>query len=256
MFTGIVERTARVRGLLDKEGGRRLTLGIDAPGVIGPGCPEPNAETPVAGGDSLPAWRPAVLGESISVNGVCLTVVESSRTPEGLRELVAFDVVPETLGLTTLGQLREGDPVNVERSLRVGDSFGGHYVTGHVDGVGTVSRRTQEGDQVTFEIRLPEHLVVQILRKGSIAVDGVSLTVVDVERKRTAFTFAAIPHTLERTTLRDRGVGSQVNIETDAFGKWVIHSLTGVVGTATEPGGLIDWLRDRELAQKTRGPNQ
>jgi riboflavin synthase len=211
MFTGIVERTVRVSALTDHPGRRVLSLEI-------------------AAGDSPVPWAPAVAGESIALSGVCLTVVAVRKTPRG--EVVSFDSVPETLKLTTLGRLRPGDLVNVERSLRVGDSFGGHYVTGHVDGVGTVVERRAEGDQITFWIQVPRPLIRQILKKGSVAVDGVSLTVVDVDRSRGAFSFAAIPHTVDRTTLCQRSPGSDVNVETDAFGKWVLHAMGNLEGDA------------------------
>jgi riboflavin synthase len=133
--------------------------------------------------------------------------------------------VPETLEKTTLGRLHPGDVVNIERSLRVGDSFGGHYVTGHVDGVSTVAMREVQGDQVLFRISAAQALIRQMLPKGSIAVDGVSLTLVDVDPTANAFSFAAIPHTLARTTLGAAAPGTLVNIETDAFGKWVLHAL-------------------------------
>jgi riboflavin synthase alpha subunit len=204
MFTGIVERTADVLFLEDRPGGRRVRLRVE------------NRE-------GLPPWRPAALGESIAVDGVCLTVVEAAMLANG--GAIAFDAVPETLGRTTLGELKVGDEVNIERSLRVGDSFGGHYVTGHIDGVGTVRSRRPEGDQVLFEIEIPLELTLQVIPKGSVALDGISLTVIDVDRAGRWFSFAAIPHTVERTILKRRRAGSRVNVETDAFGKWVLHAL-------------------------------
>lgn len=198
MFTGIVERTAKVSRILDRAGSRVLELKVEDSPRLAP-------------------LAPVTLGESIAVSGVCLTVVSV--------EPMSFDVVPETLSKTTLSGLRQGDRVNLERSLRVGDSFGGHYVTGHVDGVGHVKSRQQVGDQALFEIAAPPHLTRQMIPKGSIAVDGISLTLIDVERREGWFSFAAIPHTLERTTLSLRQPGSAVNLETDAFGKWVLHGL-------------------------------
>ena len=220
MFTGIVERTARVVEARGGTAGLRLGLAIDA----------------VAGAE---AWRPVVLGESIAVNGVCLTVVEFDNA-EGLGR-VAFEVVPESLEKTALGELRPGHRVNLERSLRVGDILGGHWVTGHVDGVGRVRARRPEGDQVLFEISAAPQLIRQMLAKGSIAVDGISLTLVDVERREGWFSFAAIPHTLEWTQLGDRQVGDTVHLETDAFGKWVLHAIDDLTaadgGDRSGPGG-------------------
>lgn len=201
MFTGIVERTGRVARLRELPGGgRRLVIDPSAPG--------------------LPPWYDTDVGESIACSGTCLTVVQI----DGDRRL-SFDVVPETLGLTTLGTLLEGSRLNLERSLAVGQRFGGHFVTGHVDGTGTVRERRAEGDQVIFEIETEKRLISEMLPKGSITVDGVSLTLVRVDRPACRFSFAAIPHTLEVTTLQDCRPGDRVNLETDAYGKWVLHGL-------------------------------
>lgn len=213
MFTGIVERTAAVLRTIRQGGSRRLVVRVEE---------EPG----------LPPWAPVALGESIAVEGVCLTVVDIQERARGGD--VAFDVVPETLTKTTLGDLGPGHFVNIERSLAVGDSFGGHYVTGHVDGVGSVRARRPEDGQVLFEIAAPDGLVSRILPKGSISVDGISLTVIDVDRAGGWFSFAAIPHTLERTNLGGREPGGRVNLETDAFGKWVLHSLSSIVGEGSK----------------------
>jgi len=208
VFTGIVERTAEVH-LADRDAsGLRLGLQVST---------EAN----------LPDWRPVEIGESIAVDGACLTTVARSADTDTdtAASTVEFDVVPETLEKTSLGSLAVGERVNIERSLRVGDPFGGHYVTGHVDGTGTVESREIDGDQVLFTIAAPRALLRQMLAKGSIAVDGISLTLIDVEPDAGCFTFAAIPHTLARTTLGARQAGSRVNLETDAFGKWVLHGL-------------------------------
>ncbi|MGQ9591539.1 MAG: riboflavin synthase [Planctomycetota bacterium] len=215
MFTGIVERTARVSAVEDRPGRRVITVEVDSHG-------------------RFPEWSPAQVGESISVSGVCLTVVRTSPRSRG--EAVSFDAVPKTLGRTTLGALRAGHTVNIERALRAGDRFGGHYVTGHVDGVGVVRARKREGDQVLFEIAVTAEILREVVPKGSVAVDGVSLTVVDADRAGGRFTFAAIPHTLSWTTLGERAPGDKVNVETDAFAKYVLHAL-GLAGT---PGA---WVR-------------
>jgi riboflavin synthase len=202
MFTGIIERTARVVALEDRPGSRLIRVAAGPPGR---------------------AARPIDAGESIAVNGACLTAVESGVRGGSIE--LAFEVVPETLRLTTLGSLEPGEEVNFERALAAGDLLGGHLLTGHVDGVGAVRARRPEGDQVLFEIEAPADLLRQVIRKGSIAVDGVSLTVVDVGRREGWFSFAAIPHTLERTALKARAAGSRVNLETDVFGKWVLHAV-------------------------------
>ncbi len=207
MFTGIVERKGRVIAARDRAGGRELTI------------------APAEGGDAKP-WRPAALGESISVSGVCLTV---SRVARGGRE-VTFDAVPETLSRTTLGKVRPGHHVNLERSLAVGDSLGGHFVTGHVDAVGTVVERREEGTQVLFRIGAPPAAIASMFPKGSVAVDGISLTVIDVDAATGSFTFAVIPHTLDVTTLGERRARDEVNVEGDALGKWVMHGLRQMFG--------------------------
>jgi riboflavin synthase len=200
MFTGIVERLGLVVESVSSLGGKRLVVDLDArPGQAAPGA--------------------AAAGESIAVSGVCLTVVKAA----GSR--LYFDVVPETLSKTQLGGKIAGSWVNIERSLAVGERFGGHYVTGHVDGLGEVLELKPEGDQVLVRVGAPPRLLDEMLVKGSIAVDGVSLTIVDVDRGAGWFSFAAIPHTLAVTTLGLAERGDRVNLETDAFGKWVLHGL-------------------------------
>ncbi|MBI4582458.1 MAG: riboflavin synthase [Planctomycetes bacterium] len=205
MFTGIIERQARVVGLRGGTEGKRLELEVEAAA-------------------DLPPWRAVAVGDSVAVSGVCLTAVES----QGRR--LAFQTVPETLRLTTLGELRPGGWVNLERSLALGDLLGGHLVTGHIDGPGRVLERRQEGDQVLFRIAADPRLLDEILPKGSIAVDGISLTVVEARRREGWFSFAAIPHTLRVTTLGRRQAGEAVNLETDAFGKWILHGLRSILG--------------------------
>jgi riboflavin synthase len=210
MFTGIVEELGRVAGLE----GPRLTV------------------------ESTTAVEGSVTGESVAVNGVCLTVVEQTDSS------FAFDVTEETFERTALGRLRPGDPVNLERPLTLTDRLGGHMVQGHVDGVGTVTGVTpQEGGSVV-EVELPDGLERYIVEKGSITVDGVSLTVTGVRGSR--FTVALIPHTLAVTTLGTTRPGDAVNLEVDVLAKYV-ERLMGVppadagrtaddAGTETEPG--------------------
>jgi len=134
-------------------------------------------------------------------------------------ETLAFQAGPETLRCTNLGELKAGSPVNLERSLKVSDRLGGHFVTGHVDAVGTLDSRSDEGEWSTCWFRAPEGLAAQMVSKGSIAVDGVSLTLVDVEGSR--FSVALIPHTLSATTLGRLRCGDRVNLETDLLAKYV-----------------------------------
>lgn len=163
----------------------------------------------------------AELGASIAVNGCCLTVVARHE------QQLSFDVGPETLNRTNLAPLATGDRVNLEGSLRVGDRLGGHFVSGHIDQVGTVDQRRDDREWSFFWFRVPSRLTRQMVPKGCIAVDGVSLTVVEVEAER--FSVMLIPHTLAVTTLGRRVAGDAVNIETDLLAKYVQQQLGGLV---------------------------
>jgi riboflavin synthase len=212
MFTGIVERLGKVVAARRRAGGLDLTIApLAAPG--------------------LPPWRSVAIGESIAVSGVCLTV---ARCVRGGKE-VAFQAVPETVSKTALGALRAGDRVNLERSLAVGDLVGGHFVTGHIDGAGQVLSVEPQGSQVLFRIGAPGPLLSQVIPKGSIAVDGVSLTVIEVEREHGWLSFAAIPHTAAVTTLGRKKTGDPVNLEADMLGKWVVHAVGEMLGEPRVP---------------------
>ena len=189
MFTGIVETTGRVAQRARRGPGARLTI---------------------AGARGLSRLA---LGESIAVNGACLTV--SARRGR----LFAVDVSPETLRRTTLGRLVPRARVNLERALRVGDRLGGHVVLGHVDGVGTLDAIRPDADWTEYRFSAPASLARYLVEKGSIAVDGVSLTVFACRGRR--FTVALIPHTLARTTLGERRPGDPVNLEADVLMKHV-----------------------------------
>jgi riboflavin synthase len=185
MFTGIVEALGRVESL----DGARLV--IDAAAVAGD----------------------AAVGDSISVNGVCLTVAQRADAS------LAFDLADETLRRTSIGGLVAGDPVNLERPVTLATRLGGHVVQGHVDGVGTVRDVTPAGEGREVTIALPDGLGRYLVEKGSVAVDGVSLTVAGVEDA--AFRVALIPHTLTATTLGSRRAGDAVNLEVDVLAKYV-----------------------------------
>jgi riboflavin synthase len=186
MFTGIVEERGRVRSA----GPDRLEVACRAVAID------------------------ARVGDSIGVNGVCLTAVEADDG--GL----AFDLSPETVKRTTLGDLAEGDPVNLERPVTLATRLGGHLVQGHVDGVGEVEEVVPDGEAgARMRIRAPDGLDRYLVEKGSVAVDGVSLTVAGIEGSR--FEVALIPHTLDATTLGARGPGDRVNLETDVLAKYV-----------------------------------
>jgi riboflavin synthase len=152
-------------------------------------------------------------GDSIAVNGACLTLV--STTPQGF----TAEVSPETVRRTNLGDLRERDHVNLERALRLSDRLGGHLVSGHVDGTGTLSRKMKEGDFCHITFAAPQEIMRYVIEKGSIAVDGISLTVNQCRDKD--FTVTIIPFTLSHTNLGERKVGERVNLEGDLIGKYV-----------------------------------
>ena len=189
MFTGIVRERGRLLERDRTDGGLRLR--VEAP------------ET---------AARSAV-GDSISVNGCCLTAIEV-----GEREL-GFDAVPETLRRTSLERLEPGTAVNVEPALRAGEPLGGHFVQGHVDGVGRVRSVDREGDGLRVWIEAPSDLLRVCVEKGSIAVEGVSLTIAELAED--AFAVALVPHTLASTTLGELSPGAEVNLEADLLGKYV-----------------------------------
>ena len=153
------------------------------------------------------------VADSICVNGCCLTVVEQSGDTFG------FQAGPETLARTNLGELKHGSRVNLERALAVGERLGGHFVSGHIDGAGTLLERHDQGDWSTFWFSVLRNLAVHMASKGSIAVDGVSLTIVDSQADR--FSVALIPYTLAVTTLGPLVVGDKVNLETDILAKYV-----------------------------------
>lgn len=190
MFTGLVEGQAVVQAVIPEGAAVRLVLEMPAEYV-----------------------SEARLGDSIALNGCCLTVIEIAG-----REF-SFQAGTETLSKTNLGTFQPKTRVNVERALQVGARLGGHYVQGHVDGTGSVERIEQDGEWTKMWFQVPPELTLQMVRKGSIAVDGISLTLVNVERNR--FSVALIPHTLAVTTLGQRKVGDTVNIETDILGKYV-----------------------------------
>lgn len=209
MFTGLVEELGRVRAVISHATGARLE--IEASTVLTDAAP----------------------GASIAVNGVCLTVVDLGPGWPGARgrprAWFAADAVEETLRRTCLGALRPGDPVNLERPVRLSDRLAGHLVQGHVDGVGEVRERTPLADGSTrVGISAPKALLRYVVEKGSIAVDGVSLTVAGVDGD--GFDFALIPHTATVTTLGPKGVGAPVNLEVDLVAKYVERLAAPVEG--------------------------
>ena len=218
MFTGLVSAVSRVVSLRSGTAGAVLAV-----------------ERPADFGD-------AAVGESIAVSGVCLTVVP----PAAAGQPLCFDVSPETLSRSSLGGLSPGAGVNLERALRASDRLGGHVVAGHVDGTAEVLAVEASGESWTFRFSLPAALARYAVEKGSISVDGVSLTIAGL--REGSFDVAVIPHTFEATTLGERKAGDVVNLEVDVLGKYVERLLAarlgGASGTAEDQAA-----RDERLKQ-------
>lgn len=193
MFTGLVEKMGEIVDLVDDPPGKRLRV------------------------RSALISEDAHLGDSICINGCCLTVVAIDGP------VLDFEAGTETLSRTNLGQLAIGDHVNLERSLAVGSRMGGHYVSGHIDTLGELISRSEDPPWANLRFRVPTLYASQIASKGSIAIDGISLTVVDADQD--SFSVALIPHTLSVTTLGVRKIGDSVNLETDILAKYVQRSL-------------------------------
>jgi len=210
MFSGIIEGTGRVARAERRAGGVKLVLAV----------PE--------------ALRGLAPGSSVAVNGTCLTVTGAAG------DTLSFDAVGATLQRTLLGGAAPGDRLNLERSLRLGAPVDGHLVTGHVDGVGTVEARRPGEGAVYFDIRVPEELAPQIAPRGSVAVDGVSLTV--AAARGTVFTVSIVPYTLDHTVMGDYRPGRKVHLETDVLAKYVQQALSAETGRR----GLAAWFAETE----------
>lgn len=209
MFTGIIQDIGTVAAVDAAPGGVRV--------VIQPSAP----------------LAEMAEGESIAIEGVCLTVEPSSKA-----DRLEFYLSDETLSKTTHGTLKPGARVNMERALAAKDRLGGHLVMGHVDGVGKIRRLDQHGEGWDLEVECPESIRAFVAPKGSVSIDGISLTPVDVTAD--SFTVAIIPHTYEKTTLCDKRKGSPVNLEADMIARYVVRYLS----QAASGGGLdLDFLR-------------
>ena len=212
MFTGIIEEMGTVKALRREAGAARLSL---------------SAATVLDG---------TALGDSICVNGVCLTVVEIGKNE------FSADVAVETLRVTNLGELKTGARVNLERALQLSARIGGHLVSGHVDAVGRIREKRDEGNGWRIFFDAPETVIRYIIKKGSIAIDGISLTVADVDRA--GFSIAMIPHTAKLTTLGFKAAGDSVNLESDIIGKYVERLLPGKAAGSVS----LDLLRKNGFA--------
>lgn len=207
MFTGIVIELATVEALIKK--GRVSSLYV---------------KTSVSKDTSI--------GDSIAINGVCLTVVDNKNG------VLGFDLSEETMRATNLKELSPGARVNIEPALKAGGSFGGHFVTGHIDCTGIIKTRQQRGDFIYFEVRVPDDFIKYLVPKGSVAVDGISLTVVEVFKD--CFSLLIIPHTARLTTLGFKGPGDRVNLEADIIGKYVIKYLEALPAIKKAGSSLAD----------------
>ena len=188
MFTGIIETTAAITGLSTHPGFKRVQM--DVP------------------------WTDIQNGQSIAVNGVCLTIADIRE------QKISFDIIPETLAKTNLGLLSPGDVVNLERAVRAGDRIDGHFVQGHVDGIAPIIEHRSEGGEFRIVAEAPAELAKFLIPKGSICLDGVSLTIAAIQGRR--FEVALIPTTLKLTNLRDRANGWPLNLEADIFSKTIV----------------------------------
>ena len=216
MFTGIIETVGRVSSIDRK--GDMYVLAVDS---------------------DLPANEVAI-GESVSVDGFCLTVVrKASRT-------LSFEISPETVDKTTAKDLRPGSKVNLERALRLSDRLGGHLVAGHVDGVGRIKSAVTEGGFRIIKIALPRGLGRYMIDKGSVAIDGISLTINSVKADEIAI--GVIPHTLENTALGSKRPGDRVNVEADLIGKYV-EKLSGRQGKGKKDDIDFEYLAGQGFAR-------
>lgn len=194
MFTGLIEEIGKIEEISNH--GHNLKLRVKAPKIL----------------------TDLKVGDSVNINGACQTVIATNGNS------FTVEAVEETLLKTNLGELKRNDAVNLEKALRLSDRLGGHLVTGHIDCVGKIKSIAKREGSFLYEFQLPEKYLAYLVEKGSVAIDGISLTVVEV--KRNSFTVAIIPFTLENTTLGIKEVGDSVNIETDLIGKYVGKILT------------------------------
>jgi riboflavin synthase len=204
MFTGLIETTGTVKSLDKTAHGMKLSV-------------KPLSEIELG------------IGDSVSVNGVCLTATSDNK-------VLLFDISPETVQSTNLGELRTSEKVNLERALRLSDRLGGHMVTGHVDAVGLIRDRKEAGEYTFYTFGATKDILRYIVKKGSVAIDGISLTVTGLDRQ--SFSVAIIPHTLTATNIGGKRVGDKVNIEVDIIGKYV-EKFIQIDGAGSDLAGLL-----------------
>ncbi len=212
LFTGIIEEKGTIKSI--SKGNETIVLTVTAEEVL----------------------KDVNLGDSIAVNGVCLTVTSFSK-----REF-SVDVMPETFRSSTLRLLNNRDFVNLERAMAAGGRFGGHFVSGHVDGTGTIIEKRPERNAIYYTIALPDHLMRYFMLKGSVCVDGTSLTIFEVTKS--TITVSLIPHTAEHTILGSKGTGDIVNIECDMLAKYVHNMLSPKEETTQKSKLSLDFLQE------------
>jgi riboflavin synthase len=212
MFTGIITEVGKVYEIKKIHNGAHLTI------------------------LSKTVIKDASLGDSISVNGVCLTATEIDKA----KELISFDVSYETLQKTTLGELKKGEYVNLEPALTFNTRLGGHLVSGHVEGIGVIKRIDNIGDYKKIEIEASKDILKYCIKKGSIAIDGISLTIVEIFPS--SFTVVIIPHTVKMTTIGTKKIGDKLNLESDIIAKYVEKLLNK--NTPSKEDKLINKLKD------------
>lgn len=216
MFTGIVEEIGTYSGI--RKSGDLYEITIDAKKIL----------------------SDVQLGDSIAINGVCLTVKFFTTSK------FTADVMPETLKATNIGMLQIGSKVNLERAMAAGGRFGGHFVSGHVDGTGIIVRKKRVENAVYYDIEVNEQLAQKMLLKGSVAVDGTSLTLFGVASH--SFTISLIPHTMQETIIGQKQIGDMVNIESDMIGKYVHHFLNGTNNNEKGPSLTKSFLEENGFA--------
>ena len=206
MFTGIIEELAIVKSINKRSNGMRISI------------------------ESKPCSFDAKIGDSISLSGSCLTIVSIDNG------ILSFDVSSETLKKSILADIKPDDMVNLERSLRADSRMGGHFITGHIDCVGGLLLKKPEGGFIELSVRIPDEFMLFIAEKGSIAIDGISLTVNSI--KKSTITLMIIPHTLENTTLNYKKQSQKLNIETDILAKYIHRSYESKQTKASSPASL------------------
>lgn len=217
MFTGIIEEVGTIRDV--RQSGEAMEMVVESKRIV----------------------TDAQLGDSIAVNGVCLTVTKFTE------ESFSVDIMPETVRATSLRGLTKGDKVNLERAMSAKGRFGGHIVSGHVDGIGTILSKKREHNAVYYRIGVKQHLRKYMIEKGSVAVDGTSLTIFAVDKE--SFTISIIPHTLDETIIGLKGVGNIVNIECDMVGKYIEQFIVQRFSTDTTSSLTESFLAEHGYKQ-------